>query len=327
MKSLFLALRILAVVGAVCLCTRTVLAVYNTPDPLAPLGDPTVFRVVDPSYQPAAYAMPAPVTIEPVPAPDPAAQYAAAVMPPLLTVPGERCPAPAPHAWLTESTIYTRLDFANWNETIGGENFVDENGLQFTLGYQHRFDRERVRAEMFTSNLTFNEEWQRSWGTETAESTRKYLGARAELEILFEPETAPRVTFFVGLGTRFWVRDIPDEVTSANVPRFGYQETWWTFYPYIGIEKRRNLAVDWEFYWMGRLGFEAITLEKVSVFDIALWPEPGLTTQVEGGFRGKHLFASAFFEVFDWADSAPVQGLVQPASSLITVGLRTGCNF
>src|SRR4051812_11809416 len=113
---------------------------------------------------------------------------------------------------------------------------------------------------------------------------------RAEFEVLFEPDMTPNLTFFVGLGTRFWVRDLVDDFTASGVFVPGYQETWWTFYPYVGMERRRNLSKGWELYGMGRIGLTAITLEQssgglariyptgqyVGDYGITLYPEPSI---------------------------------------------------
>jgi hypothetical protein len=78
---------------------------------------------------------------------------------------------------------------------------------------------------------------------------------------------------------------------------------------------------------MARIGCTAVTLEHSTDNTAALYPKPGVTAQLEGGVRGEHLFASAFSEVMYWNQSAVSDGWLQPASTMVTVGLRTGTNF
>ena len=326
MKGLPHILRMLTLIGALCLPTRAALAVYNAPDPLAPLADPRVVQMVDGSHRISATAS-SPQVIEPLPTPEPAAQYAAVAIPTPVAAPCEQCPAPT-HAWFKESTIYTRIDYFHWNERLGNADFVNEDGAFWTLGYERRFDRERFRVELFDSTLNYRADVVDNIGNvEPLDSITNYLGMRAELEVLFEPELTPNATFFIGMGTRFWVRDLPDDFTDSGLFVPGYQETWWTFYPYIGLERRRKLTSAWEFFGMGRIGFTAITLERISDFDIVLYPEPGVTGQLEAGLRGRHLFVSAFSEAMSWRQSPPSRGALQPSSSFASIGLRTGCSF
>src|SRR5262245_21097782 len=115
MKRHFKTLRVLAVVAGLCLgCGVARADDYSAADLAAPAGDPTIFRITDPSYRPSAYTAPPPQMIERIPTPDPAAQYAAVAMPlPVVAAPCEQCPAPT-HSWLKESTIYTRIDYFHW---------------------------------------------------------------------------------------------------------------------------------------------------------------------------------------------------------------------
>jgi hypothetical protein len=164
--------------------------------------------------------------------------------------------------------------------------------------------------------------------TEPLTSTTTLLGVRGEYDLLVEPEAWPRVSFVLGVGTRFWIRDLKDGVSNiTQTPVSGYQETWWTIYPYLGIENRRTLSDNVEFYAAGRIGLTAITYQRVSYFDVTLYPKLGMTGQLEAGLRGRRLFAALFLESFTWSQSSTVQDTLQPASLLFTAGLKTGFTF
>jgi len=243
------------------------------------------------------------------------------------TIVREQVPAPVEQHFI-ESTWYTRVDYFHWNERFFGQDVVNESGPLVTLGYQRRFDHERVRAELFGGSVDYSGgAVDESGNVEPLDNITNYVGVRAEYDLLLEPETLENVSFFVGIGTRIWNRDLPETVTGSGALVGATQEDWFTFYPYLGIERRRIKHAGLEAYWMARIGFTALTLERSTLNDAAIYPKPGVTAQLEGGVRGKHFFASAFSEVMYWNQSSVSAGWLQPASTMVTVGLRTGTNF
>jgi hypothetical protein len=229
---------------------------------------------------------------------------------------------------LVESTWYTRFDYFHWSERLDGANFVTENGPLFTLGYQRRIGPERFRAELFGSQVHYASTVFFNDGTSAPlTSTTDYLGARAEYDYLFQPDWPPPVNFFAGIGTRFWIRNLPDMTDAFGDFIRGYQETWWTVYPYLGMESRRNPGRDVEFYGRGRVGLMAVTFEHLTLHETTLFPGPGVTSQLELGFRGDYLFLAGYAEIFTWRQSGEARGLVQPSSLLLTVGLKSGVSF
>lgn len=243
------------------------------------------------------------------------------------TIIREQVPASVEQHFL-ESTWYTRVDYFHWNERFFGQDVVNESGPLVTLGYQRRFDHERFRAELFGGSVDYSGgAFDNSGNVEPLDDITNYVGVRAEYDLLLEPETLENVTFFVGIGTRIWNRDLPETVTDSGALVDATQEDWFTFYPYLGIERRRIKHAGPEAYWMARIGFTALTLERSTDNNAAIYPKAGITAQLEGGVRGKHFFASAFSEVMCWNQSSVAAGWLQPASTMVTVGLRTGSNF
>lgn len=229
---------------------------------------------------------------------------------------------------LHESSWYTREEYFHWNERFGGEDFVNEYGLMLTLGYVKRIGQERFRAELFGGTLDYVGGAQFNDGsTEPLWSKTGYLGVRGEYELLFEPDWLPRTSLLLGVGTRFWFRDLRDGVTPSGYDVTGYQETWWTIYPYLGVETRRSLQSGPELYSSARIGCTAITYEHVSWYDAVLYPKCGITGQAEVGLRGDHFFCAVFSEAMTWGESDVARGLLQPTSSFVTVGLKAGLSF
>lgn len=286
-------------------------------------------------------------------APAPAVSPAPALTPPLYTPPSYSSPAYTPpaakQAWtpnitqqsmlseqLVESTWYTRVDYFHWKERLDGQDFVNEEGALFTLGYMRRNGAERFRGEFFGADVNYNGGAQ--WGDGSSEplnSHTKYTGVRGEYDLIYDPEWWPNISLLIGVGSRFWFRDLPTDMTVSGNWVQGYEETWWTVYPYLGLERRRTLNDDIEFYFSGRIGATAYTYQHVSLDDVTLYPKLGLTGQVELGLRGRHLFLSTYFDGMAWRESALVHSIsggwivdsLQPQSRMLTVGLRSGFNF
>ena len=271
-------------------------------------------------------------------------QFLPAVAPPDLAIPKPPSPtlswdtagaaapistSPAPvHERFIESSWYTRIDYFHWNERADGADFVNEDGPLWTLGYVHRTGIERFRGEFFASQVHYKADIEFDDGTvEPLSSHTNYMGLRGEYDLLLEPDAWSYVSFFTGVGTRFWIRDLPDDHTASGNFVEGYQETWWTVYPYLGIETREIPGRDFQFYASGRIGFTAITLERATLNDVALYPKPGVIGQLEGGIRGSHLFLGAYFDGMTWQRSDVVRGWLQPNSRMYTVGLKTGFYF
>lgn len=228
----------------------------------------------------------------------------------------------------TESTWYTRVDYFHWNESLGGAEFCHEDGLLTTIGYMRRVGIERFRFEAFGGSVNYKGAADFDDGTsEPLSMTTGYLGARGEYDLMLEPEGWTAVSFFLGVGSRLWVRSLPGGYTDLGSPVMGYNETWWTIYPYIGMETRRNPTSGPEWYGSGRVGFTPFTWQHVSYFDVVLNPQPGLTGQLEAGIRGNHFHAAAYMETMSWSQSPEVSGVLQPASIYFTAGLKAGFSF
>ena len=227
-----------------------------------------------------------------------------------------------------ESTWYTRVDYFHWNERLDGADFVNENGPLLTVGYVRRLGRERFRVELFGGNVHYDGGGVFDDGSsEPLSSTTKYLGVRGEYDLLFDPDWLPRWSFLLGIGTRFWIRDLKDDVTALGSPVEGYQETWWTIYPYLGLESRRRPEAGFELFASGRIGFTPVTYERASLFEVTLYPKTGLTGQVEVGLRSRRVHLSGYFEGMSWGESPVVRDTLQPRSRMFTVGLKSGVSF
>jgi hypothetical protein len=252
----------------------------------------------------------------------PGAPEAAAVAPVVTSM--------APPAIPIESTWYYRLDSFYWNERMGSTDFVNEYGPISTLGYVRRSGVERFRIELFGGTVAYDgsaqfnnlpdEPYHQSFGT-------NYLGCRGEYDLLIEPPSWSRARLLLGVGTRFWVRDLRDAVTPSDVLVMGYQETWWTFYPYFGLETKDSEEAGLRFFGSVRVGVTPLTYQHATYFDTTVYPKCGVTGQMELGVRYQRFTASTFLEAMTWGASAVVRDTYQPDSRMLTIGGKLGYTF
>ncbi len=136
-----------------------------------------------------------------------------------------------------------------------------------------------------------------------------------------------RLEFLAGFGSRFWIRDLHDGTADDGSPVFGYQEDWWTFYPYLGLQTNSALGSGLEFYTESRVGATVLTYDFASIGDRPMWPTPSVMANAEIGLRGARFYAAVRAEVMRWEDSPIVQDAYQPRSTMYTVGGRLGVMF
>ena len=139
------------------------------------------------------------------------------------------------------------------------------------------------------------------------------------------------MALLVGLGTRFWIRGFPDGVDDQGNFSPSIQETWWTIYPYLGLETHLHLSDTLELYSESRIGTTAVTYQNSSTDTEPLWPKPGIMANTEIGLRGPRFFVAGRAEVMSWSPSPWVAGELsessQPNSVMFTVGGRLGFMF
>jgi len=225
-----------------------------------------------------------------------------------------------------QASWYTRVEYYHWNERIGGTDFVNEDGTLFTLCYARRIVIERFRAEFFGGDLHYEGYDQTNMASMA--SNTGYLGLRGEYEMVLEPTAwEGRFALLLGLGSRFWIRDLHDGSDSQGNPVYGYQETWWTTYPFLGLETNQRLSNELSLYTQSRFGTTALTYQFVSINERPLWPKPGFFANTEIGLRGSRFFLAVRAELMTWAQSSVVQDSFQPQSVMWTAGGRLGFTF
>jgi hypothetical protein len=242
---------------------------------------------------------------------------------------------------LTQASWYTRVDYFHWNERSGGTDFVNESGALYTLGYTRQIGIERFRAELFGGEMHYQgynqvpvdaSDPNTDYYLVPLSSRTDYLGLRGEYEMVLAPAAwEGRLALLAGLGSRFWIRGFPDGTDTQGNFSPSIQETWWTIYPYLGLETHLHLGSELELYSQSRIGATAVTYQYSSTDTNPLWPKPGIMANTEIGLRGPRFFVAARFEVMSWSPSPWVWGsqseTSQPNSVMFTAGGQLGFVF
>jgi len=233
-----------------------------------------------------------------------------------------------------ESMWYGKIEYYQW-DTEEKDIFLKnrEFGAMSTLGYRARMGSQRGRIEFFGGDVRYQEDLGNDeWGN----SHSGYFGARLEYEYLWDIDLDGfPVTFFAGLGTRAWGRRVSDYAIAFVGERPAYSQSWWTIYPYVGLERNWRCVNGDEFFAMGRVGATVITYLCMpsygDVSDLPVFnPRTELTGQVELGWRRDHFSLAGFFEVMSWActdevhrdNSSGQEWWVFPGAHMLTTGLK-----
>jgi hypothetical protein len=236
-----------------------------------------------------------------------------------IAIPVERSP---------KANWYARVEYYTWNEEVDGVQGMEESGPLFSLGCRGRLGPGRYRGEVFFGIVDYDGHAISPTGDSipaTAETS--YVGARAEYDLFGVLPGEIGNGCFIGLGTRLWNREANNPTTIWGDPVPGYDETWWTVYADLGLEREKPFGNGFTSYASARVGATVFTYENVPAFDVVLHPRPGLHCQVELGIRRSNLDVSLFGEGMTWAESESVDIYLQPRSEMLTFGLRAGCSF
>src|SRR6185437_9596811 len=82
------------------------------------------------------------------------------------------------------------------------------------------------------------------------------------------------------------------------------QETWWTVYPYLGLQNAWSLQNGLELFGSARAGVTAATYNFSNAFNLPVYPRAGAIGGVELGLRGPRLSLSGTFNIMSWSHSA-----------------------
>lgn len=232
----------------------------------------------------------------------------------------------SPRQESAKNNLYVRVDYFDWRESEFSIRLLEETGPLVNLGYLRRTDAARFRAEFFGGAIHYDGA---TWDGEPITATSDYLGFRVQYDLLVPLACDPHTAFTLGLGTRLWNRNLHDGQTILGDPVYGYDETWWSVYPVVGLETRRPLGATTELVASATLGWTGFTYQWISEFDASLYPKMGPMAQAEIGLQGPRLSIAASIEWMQWYASgfSGTPQVYQPESRMFTIGLSGGYRF
>jgi len=257
---------------------------------------------------------------------------------------GSEAPAAA-FGGVREFSAYPSLQYFTWEEFVGGRRILQEKGLLYGAGAAVALDllqtdagvlTLRGKGELFGGVVDYDGQTQASLPANTDVS---YFGTRAEGGVGWAfPLASSRIEPFVGLGYRWWLRDIHDTTTTdpsqpGMIQAQGYTEQWESAYTKLGLAFSHLLSREW------RLAVEAggkYPFYNANTFDLGLGsmtvkPEPRWSAFAELGARYRQLRLTLFYEGYR-VDQSPVRrrGTVeffQPQSNEDIVGISVAWCF
>ncbi len=261
-------------------------------------------------------------------------------------------PLPAAASRLEEFVLYPFVQHFNWEEFDSqGGRILEESGPLFGVGTLLRVDLRdgllmlQAKGELFGGNVDY--EGQTQFDPDDAAVSEipvntdvDYFGTRIEGDLGVRlGEGKGNVEPFIGLGYRYWVRDLNDSVAIDRngdpVGVGGYTEEWQSLYTRWGL--RAAYAVDEDFRLFAEAGgkypiYNENTVDYFSDDDVTIKPGKTFSPFGEIGFRLDRFRATVFYEGFKFKRSPLVHAgggdfLLQPESKSEIIGISLGYCF
>lgn len=261
-------------------------------------------------------------------------------------------PLPASASRLEEFVLYPFVQYFNWEEFDSrGNRLLEESGPLFGVGTLLRVDLRdgrlmlQAKGELFGGNVDYDGQTQNDpVNPEFSEIPVKtdvdYFGTRIEGDfgVRFGEEKGS-VEPFIGLGYRYWIRDLNDSVAIDRngdpVGVGGYTEEWQSLYTRWGM--RGAYAFDEDFRLFAEVGgkypiYNENTVDYFSDDDVTIKPGKNFSPFAEIGFRLDRFRATVFYEGFKFSRSPLVYAggndfLLQPESKSEIIGISLGYCF
>ena len=266
-------------------------------------------------------------------------------------------PLPASASRLEEFVLYPFVQHFNWEEFDSrGNRLLEESGPLFGVGTLLRVDLRdgrlmlQAKGEIFGGNVDYDGQTQSTTDVtkdrRPAKTDVDYVGTRIEgdLGVRIGDETKGSVEPFLGLGYRYWIRDINDTVAVSTTNMLfsvaGYTEKWQSLYTRWGLRGAYTFDEDFKFFAEAGGKYPIYNENSVDYFsdgDVTIKPGKQFSPFAEAGFRIDRFRASIFYEGFRFSESPSVFAgfdssgraisLRQPKSESDIIGVTLGWCF
>ncbi len=243
-----------------------------------------------------------------------------------------------------QANIYGLAERFEWQETMGGREFVKETGprygggLRLAVPFNARVGVEAL-GEMSYGQIDYSGYLQldNPNGPLLVPYTSKttYTGGKGEANfVVYLPASAAlQVQPFAGAGARLWKRELG---TGTDEDRqYGYTEYWTTAYANLGVGLVGRVTSRVNLFGRITLRFPFYNNEKVDMpvaggtQEVTLKPGKKSSLYAEAGADIYHGYVALFYEELKFAASEadPQTEIMQPQSEAQIFGLKAGLVF
>jgi hypothetical protein len=224
-------------------------------------------------------------------------------------------------------SIRAEMNYSAWSKRPDDIVFDNDERLR-RLGHTWQTTLNQVSKGLLADNLASDAE--NDWAPRKIQgiSSAVDYSLASQDEWLSESALWTDVDFSSGIGNRLWVPALSDNASGRNDPGRSIQEKWSAVLRVASADEKRLALPKVQWTGRGRLGLTAVSYESLDVYlPLSIYPRPGIIGEGDKELRDEGLFLGAYFEGAASSQSVVVGGLMQPASTMLTVGLKTGVNF
>lgn len=248
------------------------------------------------------------------------------------------CAQPAA-ALSLEVTPYLSARYFTWEEFDAGRRILRERGPLFAAGVSlGKVTPSSVtvsgKGELFGGEVDYDGETQAPHSVRVRTRVG-YVGTALQLDLGYRAERGElRLEPFLGLGHRWWLRDLQDTTSASGEAVSGYTESWQTVYGRFGARGRLALPRGVELVAEGGAKYPFYTGNSVDFSGAGVTtfrPRPHWSGFAETGVGYRSARITLSYEGFRFNPSHErvVQGqsYFQPKSSSDLFGLNLGWSF
>lgn len=241
-----------------------------------------------------------------------------------------------------EHDIFGQVQSFTWKEYSGGRELLKEDGALYGVGYAGRYTfmgflTVRPRGELFGGEIDYDGQTQDGI---PASTDTEYAGIKTEGDIgyLWGDPGKATVEPFVGLGWRYWERDIQSGVDQTGRYISGATEYYSIFYGRLGVRGDIALSEKVRMFLEGTVKLPIDNQEEAEdvctnygCYDVDLEPGKRVSYYAELGLKAAMFKVSAFYEGlrFSESDAETIPGAIvwQPESEADIYGVNVGVSF
>jgi hypothetical protein len=244
-------------------------------------------------------------------------------------------------AFAGEMDVYLKVDDYTWNEYQNGVRLLRESGILLGPGFSYwkEFSNHltlKPLAELFVGNVGYDGSTQ---GGIPVKTRVMYVGSNIQCDggRKFDVGEKSFIEPFVGLGIRFWSRDLHDSTTSSGTFASGYTEEWFTAYTRFGVRGEESVSEVSRLFAEGGVKLPFYNENQVyfnsgnSNPDFTLHPGLQSSWFSEVGMTMYHFKVSVFYDSVRFTQSQNVNtsigSVYQPISSGDLIGVKLGAAF